>query len=473
MIESIDRSCRRSLVNAAIILMLQIAFLFAARGDFISAEILATRNVVNTQTYIEEELAQIVTDLFSIDPAQYGYWMYKITYETIDINGNPHMATGTVSYPRVDWPDVPDQAFPILSYQHGTVVEKSDVTSVIGEWILPAILTGAGYVYVEPDYLGLGDSEGMHPYQLKEPYGTAVVDMLRAVWFYSAFENEQFVVNDQLFLAGYSEGGYATMATHQIIERDYSDEFDITVSFPMAGAYSLSGIMTDVMLEQQPYGQPFYFPYVLFAYLDFYPSIGIVEQYLLPEYVFLADWFDGYHSSDEINDAMPEIPITIMKPEEVHFFEEDENHPLRVSLQENDLWNWDPQAPIHMFHGEGDELVPYENSQMAYDQFLANGAQDVHLEPIPESFGGHSDVAPWALFGAYQIAKDIQIINEKGDVNQDGDLNILDLVGIANMILSGGATGGFDYTLWASDVNMDADINIQDIVTLVNIILEN
>ena len=76
----------------------QIIFIFligcsiciAARGDLISTEILATRNVINTQTYIEVELAQIVTDMFSIEPAQYGYWMYKITYETIDINGNPH-----------------------------------------------------------------------------------------------------------------------------------------------------------------------------------------------------------------------------------------------------------------------------------------------------------------------------------------------------------------------------------------------
>ena len=170
---------------------------------------------------------------------------------------------------------------------------------------------------------------------------------------------------------------------------------------------------------------------------------------------------------------MPEIPITIMKPEEVHYFEENTNHPLRVALQENDLWNWNPQASIHMFHGEGDELVPYANSQMAYDQFLANGAQDIYLEVIPESFGGHSDVAPWALFGAYQIAKDVKMINEKGDVNQDGNLNILDLVGIATIIFSGGAPGGFDYTLWASDVNIDADINIQDIVILVNIILEN
>ena len=82
-------------------------------------------------------------------------------------------------------------------------------------------------------------------------------------------------------------------------------------------------------------------------------------------------------------------------------------------------------------------------------------------------------MAPWALFGAYQIAKDIMMINELGDINQDGILNILDLIGIANLIIGGGAWGGFDYTLWASDVNMDADINIQDIVTLVNIVLEN
>ena len=162
-----------------------------------------------------------------------------------------------------------------------------------------------------------------------------------------------------------------------------------------------------------------------------------------------------------------------MKPEEIQIFEEDETHPLRVALQENDLWDWTPQAPMYLFHGEGDELVPYENSQMAYDQFLANGAQDVHLESIPESYGGHSDVAPWALFGAYQVAKDIQMINELGDVNQDGNLNILDLVRIGNIILGGCSPIGFEYCIWASDVNMDAGINIQDIVTLVNIILEN
>ena len=440
----------------------------AARGDIISTQILDTRNVVNNQAYIENELSQIVTDQFSIDPAEYGFWLYKVTYETVDIHGYYHLATGSISYPRVDWPVIANQAFPIMSYQHGTVVEKSSVTSENGEWILPAIISGSGYVYVEPDYLGLGGSEGTHPYQIAEPYGTAVVDLLRATRQFAA-ENDQFQINGQLFLTGYSEGGYATMATHQIIERDYSDEFSITVSFPIAGAYSMSGIMTDLMLSFTPYGQPFYFPFVLISYIESYPDIGLIEEYILPEYLFIFDMFDGYHSSGEINDAMPSIPITIMKPDSITSFEENNDHPLRVALRENDLWDWLPQAPMYLFHGLGDEIIPPENSQLAYDQFIANGAQDVHLDYIPESWGGHSDVAPFALLGAFEVAKDYHMITELGDVNQDGYFNILDLVGITNIILYGSEDS---FTLWAGDVNMDDSVNIQDIILVINSILE-
>ena len=257
----------RKLFDYLLFSLVIISFSLAERGDLLSYELLITRSVINAQTYIDNELAQIESNMFSIEPAQYGYWMYKITYETIDINGEPHVASGTVSYPRVDWPDTPNQAFPLISYQHGTVLEKSSVTSEQGEWILPAILTSSGYVYVEPDYLGLGVSEGMHPYQLKEPYGTATVDLLRAVRYHAIHESNQYMINDQLFLVGYSEGGYATMAVHQIMERDYVDEFNITMSFPMAGAYSMSGIMVDLMLDQQSYGEPFYFPYVFYLLL--------------------------------------------------------------------------------------------------------------------------------------------------------------------------------------------------------------
>ena len=461
----------RKLFDYLLFSLVIISFSLAERGDLLSYELLITRSVINAQTYIDNELAQIVSNMFSIEPAQYGYWMYKITYETIDVNGDLHVASGTVSYPRVDWPETPNQAFPLISYQHGTVLEKSSVTSQQGEWILPAILTSSGYVYVEPDYLGLGDSEGMHPYHLKETYGTATIDLLRAVRYHASYETNQYMINDQLFLVGYSEGGYATMAVHQIIERDYADEFNITISFPMAGAYSMSGIMVDLMLDQQSYGEPFYFPYVLFAYLDAYPNIGVTEDFLLPEYLFLEDWFDGYHSSSDINDMMPSVPILIMKPEEIIEFETNNDHPLRVSLRGNDLWDWVPQAPIHIFHGEGDELVPVENALLAYDQFLENGAEEVYLDLLPESYGGHQEVAPWTLFGAYQISQELKMINELGDVNQDSSISILDLVTMVNFILSGDSFETQGYLFWAGNVNLDGTVNIQDIIIVINMIL--
>ena len=145
----------------------------------------------------------------------------------VDKNGNPTQASGVIAFPRSDWPNEKNQAYPILSYQHGTVIEKDAVTSQTGIWILPALIAGYGYVYLEPDYLGLGISDGLHPYQIKEPYGTHVVDFIRAADQFSNINND-FQINSQVFLAGYSEGGYATMASVKEIEENLSDEFNIT-----------------------------------------------------------------------------------------------------------------------------------------------------------------------------------------------------------------------------------------------------
>ena len=56
--------------------------------------------------------------------------------------------------------------------------------------------------------------------------------------------------------------------------------------------------------------------------------------------------------------------------------------------------------------------------------------------------------------------------NFTGDINLDGQINILDIVQLANMILSDEYQG-------SADLNDDGEINILDIVQLVNIILVN
>jgi len=330
-------------------------------------------------------------------------------------------------------------------------------------------LTTSGYIFIEPDYLGLGVSDMLHPYHLKDVTASSVIDMIRASkHFCDEFSNIQY--NEQLFLAGYSEGGYATMATVKEIEENLSDEFDITVSFPMAGAYDLSGTMADLMLSEESYPDPFYLPFFVLSYIEMY-GLGDIEDFFLPEYAnIFPDLFSGEYSGGYINSFLPDIPIHMMLPSVVEEFANDENYPFRIHLEENDLYDWTPQNTMYIFHGIIDESVPHENSIVAYDSFVANGAEDVYFELLPESFGGHQEAAVYCLLIAFNLSEELKIINTKADINLDSIIDILDLVLMVSFIMDTPQLSTFEF--WASDLNSDMIINVLDIIATVNLILE-
>ena len=71
-----------------------------------------------------------------------------------------------------------------------------------------------------------------------------------------------------------------------------------------------------------------------------------------------------------------------------------------------------------------------------------------------------------------EVQQDIYIYSNNinfGDVNQDGIINILDIINIVNIILGNYSPSTFEYQL--ADFNNDNDINILDIISIVNIIL--
>ena len=72
---------------------------------------------------------------------------------------------------------------------------------------------------------------------------------------------------------------------------------------------------------------------------------------------------------------------------------------------------------------------------------------------------------------ACQQESDDTIIPEgiKGDINQDGTVNVVDIVQTISFIL--GSSEPNDYQFWAADINDDGQINVVDIVNMVNIIL--
>jgi hypothetical protein len=446
-------------------IILSISIILPFQGELIYHEFIEEFEVDEVQLMLDNEFGNLAPE------ALYDVSMYKIVYNTIDPAGNEVIASGVIGYPKNL-----NQAFPMISWQHGTEVRRESVSSNNGFNILSLWLSTRGYIFLEPDYLGLGESELLHPYCLKDPSAWTTIDLIRSAQTF--FENEQgyfyypITSNNDLILIGYSEGGYVSMAAHEMLESQNLNEFNLLASFPMAGPYDLSGVMVDLMFNFEPYGEPYYLPYVLVPYINYY-QLGTLSEYFLPEYAEMFEYlFNGEYSGSYINSIMPNIPIQVLLPSVIEDFSNNQYHPLRLKLFENNLWDWSPNADIHLFHGLGDELIPYENSQLAYDTFVANGSENVYLYLAPEEYGGHSEVAQYCLISAYQICEDnYKIIINKGDLNSDQIFNIQDILIMIQLILN---QENYDNLVsWTSDINNDGEISVLDVILLTNIILED
>ena len=198
-----------------------------------------TRGEVITTTLVEElsraEVQAILDGCCddSLGDPDYGVAIWRITYKTIDIAGDPTIASGTVV--------VPDGAAgprPVVSEQHGTqtlALAADAGAEELAIYVPGLAFAGHGYFVVGADYLGLGDSMGLHPYLDAASEASAAIDMLVAAR--AAALQLDTELGDQLFLSGYSQGGHVTMALHRELER-VDHGFTVTASFPMAGPYA-------------------------------------------------------------------------------------------------------------------------------------------------------------------------------------------------------------------------------------------
>jgi hypothetical protein len=358
----------------------------ADRGKVLSAR--------RIQTLTTNFIDFLLTAAGSSIRSQYGVDVHAIVYETLDPLGGRIQASGVLAVPQN-----PGKALPLASYQHGTLVLDSEAPSVsqLGEWVIGIAFATTGYAAVVPDYLGLGDSPGLHPYHHARSEATACVDLLRAARTWCATNNVS--LTDQLFLCGYSEGGHVTMSLHRELEAFHTNEFSITASAPMAGAYDLSGTTMEDALSGRPMPNPYYFGLLLAAYQDVYHFTDSLADVLASPYdTTLPPLLTGTSSSSEINRAMTNVVTHVLKPEVLAALQSNQNHPLRVALRENDLYRWTPRAPMRLYHCRGDEDVVFANSQVACDSFQSRGA--IQVELIEPATGDHGDCAPPSLEGA-------------------------------------------------------------------------
>jgi len=333
---------------------------------------------------------------------EYDVHAYYVLYSTVDGRGDSTVASGLCLVPDTDTCNF----FPLISYQHGTIMKKSDVPSRLnGESLIGQIFCSLGNITLCPDYIGLGDSPGLHPYCHAQSEATATVDFIRAA---RQFLNDslQMYDNGQVFLTGYSQGGHATMAAHKYIEdNNLLSEIQVVASAPCSGPYDISGAQAEMIFNTPDYGSPAYLVYILFAYNDVYQNIFSIPSDVLktPYDITIPPYLNGNFSHSQMNNALPDSLHLFLDDifyQSVIDDMDDKLTPFWQDLVDNDVFNWSPVVPVRMYYCQADEQVSYLNSVNAFNAMQNAGASDVQAINVNAS-AGHGDCGLPAIVNAY------------------------------------------------------------------------
>lgn len=356
------------------------------RGSLLSS------TLVDSISTVEAEFYLAFAGLGDLRPARFAADMYKLTYRTLTPSGGATTATGLLTLPAGR-----TGVLPLASYQHGTLTQKIEAPSnpASTEGIGTAIVytSTGGYAAVAPDYLGLGDGPGSHPYLHAATEASAGVDMLRAGRMAAAGHGVSLA--GPVFLAGYSQGGHATMALHRELEARFAAEWPLTAVAPMAGPYDLSGTMLDYVLGNPDTNNPqlvMYISYLLVMFTTVYDFVPPASEIFQSPYdAQVVGLFDGTHGSAAIQAALPPTIAQLLRPEFIAAVQSEPDHPVRVAAWLNDTYDWRPEAPLRMYHSAGDAVVPIGNAEVALAWMTDLGAS-VGLVVVSQTLG-HGDAA--------------------------------------------------------------------------------
>jgi hypothetical protein len=347
---------------------------------------------------IKNSLISAGTPGVDVNTTVYGYKAYKIPYTTTDEEGNAVSVSGLMVVPT-GLPDIvySTLGLSLVSDDHGTIFGNREAPSVIASTNntpdgSPIILTSlGGFVTLQPDYIGFGNSLGhYHPFILKNSLANATVDFIVAARTFAT--NNNINLNGQLFLTGYSEGGYAAMATLEKIEND--GVLTVAMAAPMAGPYTVEGLATTI-LQDVNLSVPSFMANVGYAYAKAYTK-DIATVINEPYASRLPTLFNGDFIRAEID---PQLTIVttgasgLFNPTFRFDVLTNSNNWFRQAARANDVYNWAPITPVKLVHCIGDDVIPYTISEATNNAMNLAGGVDVSLVPVEIAVTGNPATA--------------------------------------------------------------------------------
>ncbi len=309
------------------------------------------------------------------EKVQYGVNVYKVVYKT-PFQGDDVNASGLLCVPLAG-----KGSFSMISFQNGTNTAHADAPTVnLSNPLFQYLHATAsmGYIMLIPDYLGFGESEQMfHPYLHKKSTVASIENLVVAVSEMIADELITVKWNNDLYLMGYSQGGWSTLSTTYDINQVTSLPFKVKAAVCGAGPYSLS-VVQNFMFEGITYPKPVYMAYSGISYHELELITNPLTDYFNEPYADnLPSYFNGQYNGDEIDAMLNDTVAVLINPSFLNGINTDPVYEdFRNAMADNSISGWNTSIPIHLYHGTADVYVPNTTSEQVYQEFLDAGAGD-------------------------------------------------------------------------------------------------
>jgi len=310
-------------------------------------------------------------------PARNAVRLYRVIYPSvIPERGNaPTRASGLLAVPDTD-----GRAFPTVSYQHGTVYGRHEVPSFAEEspetQLMIAQFAGQGYVVIGADYFGLGVSTEPEGYMVKGSHQQACGDLVSATRSVLA---QMKITSDTLFLAGWSQGGFVSMACLEKLEQDgVAVKGAVTASAPLDVFALMNGFLNFPRKNDAVWLNSIVI-LSAFAYENYYGLPGLARSVLTDE---------AYEAAKKAYDRQPVDPAGIptdlrklVRPDyfDTRFFAASAYGRLIATAQS---YRWVIKSPVRNYYGEADEAITPGVGRMAMTYQQAMGTGNPTVEAI-------------------------------------------------------------------------------------------
>jgi len=314
--------------------------------------------------------------------------LYKVKYKSTNMHGRAVVLSGLFALPKNGAPNG------LVLYDHSTMWDrrespsryngKNDASDIEDAAI--AFASG-GYAVVMPDYLGLGDDPGVHPFPLGSVNCLSGIDMV--VPCRTVAKGRKTYVSPRLFVAGYSEGGAVAMWTVRTLENKPIPGNTLTAAAPMSGPYDMSGVTAESFERstRDPKilgARLFLLSYMGYSYQKNVPGVQLGNYFTHSFATYVPYVFKQRLTIDQAARKLEIKGIEVGTLDSVRraltsrFWNamktKDMTDPLLRELRQNNCNNWKPHTKMLMICLDNDTIVVPENTEETLANMRANGA---------------------------------------------------------------------------------------------------